>query len=60
MDTSCFTIKVGRIADLIEKRGAPMNYIVFDMEWNQAFTNKRMVRTPVVLYGEIIQIGAVK
>lgn len=37
-----------------------MNYIVLDMEWNQAFTNKRMVRTPVVLYGEIIQIGAVK
>lgn len=37
-----------------------MNYIVLDLEWNQPFNAKNMVRTPVPLYGEIIQIGAVK
>lgn len=37
-----------------------MNYIVLDMEWNQPFATKSMVRKPVMLYGEIVQIGAVK
>ena len=37
-----------------------MNYIVLDLEWNQPVSAKSMVRTPVSLYGEIIQIGAVK
>ena len=37
-----------------------MNYIVLDLEWNQPISAKSMVRTPVSLYGEIIQIGAVK
>lgn len=37
-----------------------MNYIVLDMEWNQPFDTKRMLKRPVVLQGEIIQIGAVK
>ncbi len=37
-----------------------MNYIIFDMEWNQAFCAAKMVRSPVLLHGEIIQIGAVK
>lgn len=37
-----------------------MNYIVLDLEWNQPVSAKCMVRTPVFLYGEIIQIGAVK
>lgn len=37
-----------------------MNYIILDLEWNQAMNGSLTVRTPVVLYGEIIQIGAVK
>ena len=37
-----------------------MNYIVLDMEWNQPFGGKMMVRHPVMLHGEIVQIGAVK
>ncbi len=37
-----------------------MNYIVLDMEWNQPFEIRRMIKTPIVLCGEIIQIGAVK
>lgn len=37
-----------------------MNYIILDLEWNQAVSSARMIRTPVMLHGEIIQIGAVK
>lgn len=37
-----------------------MNYIVMDLEWNQALSRQRMVRDPIRLDGEIIQIGAVK
>lgn len=37
-----------------------MNYIVLDMEWNQKIKGKPRVRFPVLLNGEIIQIGAVK
>lgn len=37
-----------------------MNYIVLDLEWNQPFNMKQMVKRPVLLYGEIVQIGAVK
>ncbi|MBS7262343.1 MAG: exonuclease domain-containing protein [Eubacteriales bacterium] len=37
-----------------------MDYIVFDMEWNQPFSREQTVRTPVLLVGEVIQIGAVK
>lgn len=37
-----------------------MNYIVLDLEWNQAFSKKLMVKKPVRLVGEIVQIGAVK
>ncbi len=37
-----------------------MNYIVLDMEWNQPFSMKHMVKSPVMLHGEIVQIGAVK
>lgn len=37
-----------------------MNYIVLDLEWNQPFNLKTMVKSPVMLYGEIVQIGAVK
>ena len=34
--------------------------IVLDLEWNQPFSTRSMVTTPVRLPGEIIQIGAVK
>lgn len=37
-----------------------MNYIVLDLEWNQPYSKKSMIRSPVYLQGEIIQIGAVK
>ncbi len=37
-----------------------MNYIIMDMEWNQALGKTQMVQSPVLLRGEIIQIGAVK
>ena len=37
-----------------------MNYIVLDMEWNQPFNMNSMIRNPIALHGEIIQIGAVK
>lgn len=37
-----------------------MNYIVLDMEWNQPFNIKNMVKKPLTLHGEIVQIGAVK
>ena len=37
-----------------------MNYIVLDLEWNQPYDMKSMVKKPVMLHGEIIQIGAVK
>lgn len=39
-----------------------MNYVVVDLEWNQAMSSKSSVfnRLPIHLRGEIIQIGAVK
>ncbi len=37
-----------------------MNYIILDMEWNQAGRGSKLVRSPIILHGEIIQIGAVK
>lgn len=37
-----------------------MNYVILDMEWNQALNRATMIRSPIVLNGEIIQIGAVK
>lgn len=39
-----------------------MNYVVIDLEWNQATSSKSSVfhRLPIHLHGEIIQIGAVK
>ena len=37
------------------------NYIVLDLEWNQPISRGKVYRTEnVALYGEIIQIGAVK
>lgn len=37
-----------------------MNFVVFDLEWNQAGYGRPMIREPLPLEGEIIQIGAVK
>ncbi|MBQ8600791.1 MAG: exonuclease domain-containing protein [Clostridia bacterium] len=37
-----------------------MQYIVFDMEWNQPFSKEAAIHSPIYLSGEIIQIGAVK
>ena len=49
-----------RIGWLTIKENKILHYIIFDMEWNQAFSAEKMVKHPVVLRGEIIQIGAVK
>ncbi|NCC69544.1 MAG: exonuclease, partial [Clostridia bacterium] len=39
-----------------------MNYVVVDLEWNQAMSSKSSVfnKLPIHLCGEIIQIGAAK
>ena len=37
-----------------------MKYIVLDMEWNRPERNNCLATSPIVLHGEIIQIGAVK
>ena len=39
-----------------------MNYVVVDLEWNQAMSSKSSVfnKLPIRLGGEIIEIGAVK
>ena len=37
-----------------------MNYIIFDLEWNQPTSWDLAVTNPVFLSGEIIEIGAVK
>ena len=37
-----------------------MNYIVLDLEWNQAVSQSLVKTSPVHLSGEIIEIGAVK
>lgn len=39
-----------------------MNYVVVDLEWNQAMSSKSSVfnKLPIRLHGEIIEIGAVK
>lgn len=37
-----------------------MDYIVFDLEWNQPANDTVLVTEPVYLSGEIIEIGAVK
>lgn len=37
-----------------------MNYIIFDLEWNQSPVETAVVTQPLLLEGEIIEIGAVK
>lgn len=36
-----------------------MKYIVLDMEWNRPKCRCKLIKQPIVLHGEIIQIGAV-
>lgn len=36
-----------------------MKYVVLDLEWNIPEHRNRLVKEPIVLHGEIIQIGAV-
>lgn len=52
------------IYDIIDRyktlRNVEMNYIILDMEWNQPLCSKLTVTSPIVLHGEIVQIGAVK
>lgn len=37
-----------------------MNYIIYDLEWNQPPDESSLVTDPICLEGEIIEIGAVK
>lgn len=37
-----------------------MNYIIFDLEWNQCGSEQEILTEPLCLPGEIIEIGAVK
>ena len=37
-----------------------MEYIVLDLEWNQPECGRKMIKHPIRLAGEIIQIGAAK
>lgn len=37
-----------------------MNYIIYDLEWNQPSARESTVTDPFCLEGEIIEIGAVK
>lgn len=37
-----------------------MNYVIFDLEWNQPADERSTVQEPVYLSGEIVEIGAVK
>ena len=37
-----------------------MNYVIFDLEWNQSADERSALTQPVYLAGEIIEIGAVK
>lgn len=37
-----------------------MNYIIFDLEWNQCGSDSEILTQPVCLPGEIIEIGAVR
>ena len=36
-----------------------MKYVVLDLEWNSPERKNRLVKEPIVLHGEIIQMGAV-
>lgn len=42
------------------KREKNMHYIIFDLEWNQCADEASLVRQPICLHGEIVELGAVK
>ena len=45
----------------MSERGTEKMYISFDMEWNQPYAKEQLkTKNDVTLYGEIVQIGAVK
>lgn len=46
--------------NFLKERVKQMNYIIFDLEWNQPPEENVVIRDPVYLSGEIVQIGAVK
>lgn len=50
------------IETTIGRKDIPMNYVVVDLEWNQAMSSKSSVfnKLPIHLRGEIIEIGAVR
>ncbi len=37
-----------------------MEYVAFDLEWNQPESAEEFIKEPISFPGEIIQIGAVK
>ena len=45
---------------MLRKRKRTMNYIIFDLEWNQPMEEATAIREPFYLPGEIIEIGAAK
>ena len=45
---------------MITGRKTEVNYIIFDLEWNQPFYSGMRITSPVFLEGEVIEIGAVK
>ena len=50
----------GAIPPFLLKEEKDMNYIIFDLEWNQPPEEAAAVQSPVHLTGEIVEIGAVK
>lgn len=43
-----------------DRKRDTMNYIIFDLEWNQPMDERAAIQEPFYLSGEIIEIGAVK
>ena len=55
VNTLCYNVK-----SYPRERSVNMNYIIFDLEWNQPADVDATVTEPLYLPGEIIEIGAVK
>lgn len=57
-----YVIMVSTFYEFQKKELYAMNYVVVDLEWNQAMSSKSSVfnKLPIHLRGEIIEIGAVK
>lgn len=50
----------GIIVKITKKDKKTMDIIILDMEWNQPLYSGMTVTEPVLLHGEVVQIGAVK